>query len=585
MAHKLPQPDDCFGKLTQALDKMTFTENGCPSWLTSGEARVDASFKLVRGLTRSELEKHMEKILREAESAPPEERAAILVDAILLWASTRDIRGGKGEQHLSEWIFAYLAQKFPETMTALVPLIPHYGSWKDVVAFLEMADLPESVRQALVALVVHQLQEDAKEDAKPSLCAKWAPRPKSAHPGVAKELAAALFPDAKHPAPLYRKLLATLNRKLNTVEIKMCGGQWAQIDPATIPAKCLRVHRLAFMNQTSNKKQRSYEADRKACAENMLKADKLHGRNLQPHEMVGPLMKMRHVADTDLILEKQWEDMCTRLKEEMPTLGKLIPLVDVSGSMSGTPMEVAVALGILLSEIGPFKHRFITFSSNPQWHQLEEDMTLKEKVTCAMSADWGNSTNLQKALELILRACQEAEMSPEEVGKLSMVVFSDMQFDAACGIRQGWYGQQQQQPQQKWETQHEALVRSFAEAGLKSKHKTPYPVPMVIYWNLRGDTRDMPVEADTPGAQLCSGFSPNLLKLFMEGDLDQMTATATSCDTKPAVNPYQTLRKMLDDERYAPVREICMQVGEGLMAGYIAPAPPAPPEEVAELVD
>ena len=32
-------------------------------------------------------------------------------------------------------------------------------------------------------------------------------------------------------------------------------------------------------------------------------------------------------------------------------LGKLVPLVDVSGSMGGTPMEAAIALGILVSEL------------------------------------------------------------------------------------------------------------------------------------------------------------------------------------------------------------------------------------------
>ena len=206
------------------------------------DARVEAFFKLVRGLSRDDLERHVEHILAQA-TEHPEEQASRVVDAFLLWASTRDVRGGKGERTLSHWLLATLAQQFPKTVKELLPLVPEYGSWRDVVALLEMPELPEQIHQSLVSLFAGQLSMDSKEDAKPSLCAKWAPRPSSAHKGVAKELAGALFPDARHPMPLYRKALATLNRKLGTVEVKMCGHQWSDINPGAVPARCLKVHR------------------------------------------------------------------------------------------------------------------------------------------------------------------------------------------------------------------------------------------------------------------------------------------------------------------------------------------------------
>ena len=48
------------------------------------------------------------------------------------------------------------------------------------------------------------------------------------------------------------------------------------------------------------------------------------------------------------VKEEKSEDEAT---EKIVDLGNIVPLVDVSGSMSGTPMEVAIALGILVSEI------------------------------------------------------------------------------------------------------------------------------------------------------------------------------------------------------------------------------------------
>ena len=101
----------------------------------------------------------------------------------------------------------------------------------------------------------------------------------------------------------------------------------------------------------------------------------------------------------------------------------------------------------------------------------------------------------------------------------------------------------------------------------------------MIFWNLRGDTRDYPASADTPGVDMVSGFSPNLLKLFLQGDLEEMLAEMVLVDeagkevapAKPKVDPMVTVRKALDDARYTPVRRLCAEVGEGPMAGYVVP--------------
>ncbi|KAK1613458.1 hypothetical protein QYE76_037131 [Lolium multiflorum] len=47
-------------------------------------------------------------------------------------------------------------------------------------------------------------------------------------------------------------------------------------------------------------------------------------------------------------------------------------MCDVSGSMWGEPMDVCVALGLLLSELcdEPWRHRVITFSNRPQLHHI-----------------------------------------------------------------------------------------------------------------------------------------------------------------------------------------------------------------------
>jgi hypothetical protein len=207
--------------------------------------------------------------------------------------------------------------------------------------------------------------------------------------------------------------------------------------------------------------------------------------------------------------------------------------------MSGEPMEVAIALGIMVSELSDpaFRDRFITFEDIPTWVSFEGKTTLKEKVEISRNAPWGGSTNFAKAISMILDVAVTHKLTPEEIPDL--IVFSDMQFDVADSSFN--------------ETMHAQLVRRFEDAG-KEICGRPYGLPKIIYWNLRA-TSGFPVRATTPGTQLISGFSPSLLKLLFSGKSVELT-------------PADTLRGCLDDERYNAVRAILSESKEGLLSLY-----------------
>ena len=66
-------------------------------------------------------------------------------------------------------------------------------------------------------------------------------------------------------------------------------------------------------------------------------------------------------------------DAVAKAPQEPLDLGKIIYMADVSGSMSGTPMSVSIAMGILLSEIchPAFRDLVLTFHKNPTFHDLK----------------------------------------------------------------------------------------------------------------------------------------------------------------------------------------------------------------------
>jgi hypothetical protein len=244
--------------------------------------------------------------------------------------------------------------------------------------------------------------------------------------------------------------------------------------------------------------------------------------------------------------------------------GKLLPMVDVSGSMSGTPMEVAIALGILVSmTCNPaFRNRFITFDFKPTWVDLTGCQSLFDKVKKTQSAPWGGSTNFEAAFEMILKAARDARLTPDQIPDL--IVFSDMQFNQA-----GRFG----------ETMHDVIKRRFAEAGVEICGR-PYPAPKIIYWNLRGDTHGFPVQANTPNTQMLSGFSPSLLKLLLDGEpmvVEEVAEDGTVTQRK--ITPEETLRKALDDERYNRIRAVLSESSEGVLSKYTFTPPMEPSDE------
>jgi len=611
---------------------MSFGENGAPEYTTEGvqESRVYLSFlffDLVRDLPDHRLSELMDLVLNEANGDP-----TVIADLFLLVFQTRYCRGGKGEKDLFYKMILKLAVLYPQTVEALMPLVPHYGSFKDwfqIAALVEndTTNAMVSLRKTIVDLAAEQLLKDKvaldKKETSPtssttaaaatgggiSLLAKWAPREKKQFKKQVSALATKMFPHSKAPKKEYRQLLSRLGASMKCPETMMSSNRWDEIDFYRVPSICLMKNRKAFLNEKIKVPPASLEEEetgnrhpedavrvttRKRLRECMLQnsAKKLKGKQLFPHEIVSKIMRpypMRSTLENDL-LSCQWDDIrgsvltsIDRAKERETTkvedgyaspaagvdLGKVVSLVDVSGSMSGIPMEVAIALGILVGEVSSpaFANRCLTFSETPTWVQMDETMSLSEKVKLVQSAPWGMNTDFEKAMERIIEVAIESRLKPEEIPDL--LVLSDMQFDQA---RDPFSYSRETSANEEWETHHQRIVRRFKEEGIRTCGEE-WPAPHIIYWNLRGGTTGYPAQGDTPNVTMLSGFSPSLLKLLLDGEpleADGCTVDENGDPVKVPNNPYSTLRKALDDADYNKVRKVLHESSEGALCLYKA---------------
>jgi len=333
-----------------------------------------------------------------------------------------------------------------------------------------------------------------------SLAGKWAPSErghfdKTAQ--LAKRLARLLFPDAGARASvLYRRMLSTLRRQLLVVERLMCDGQWQCINFAAVPSKAHLILKKAFTR---------HQADRYAAFLGLVKSGgaKINTTGLQPHELVRPYLQSSGTP-LDETSELQWTTVVAKLRES-GSFRSCVSLVDVSGSMSCVAsgstrcLDVAVALGLLTSELTepPFKNRIITFHETPTWFNVTGD-SLHERVRSIASAPWGGSTDIQAAFQLILDVAVSEKLAPNDLPK-TLFIYSDMQFNSADRDFAGSSA-----------TTFQNVQAMFKKAG--------YTAPSIVFWNLNGrSNNDFPVKVDTPGVALMSGFSGELLKIFMAG--------------------------------------------------------------------
>uniref|UniRef100_A0A804U6K6 DUF7788 domain-containing protein n=1 Tax=Zea mays TaxID=4577 RepID=A0A804U6K6_MAIZE len=105
--------------------------------------------------------------------------------------------------------------------------------------------------------------------------------------------------------------------------------------------------------------------------------------------------------------------------DDMRALSKLsncVAVCDMSGSMYGRPMEVCVALGLLVSELSddPWRGRVVTFSRRPELHRITGE-TLSEKTRFIQSMAWGTNTDFQVMFNKILEVAIGARLAPERM--------------------------------------------------------------------------------------------------------------------------------------------------------------------------
>lgn len=428
----------------------SLTENGAVTHSTSLSACLDLFF--LAGASRKISDEGIIKLFIQARAENKD-----VAYRILFWA--RDCRGGAGEKRFFRTIAIYCKENYSAEYEALAILIPQYGSWKDIF----MVDTPNDN-------VLNYLSIQLAEHEHANLLAKYFPRKGEWFTKMHKYLG--MSPKE------FRKLLVSMS---DTVEQKLCAGEISKIEYGKVPSVAMNRYKNLFMRKDESR-YNQYISDIFEGKE------KINASVLFPNDIIKDIGHSN--AD---VAQAQWDALPNYMENSTE---RILPVCDVSGSMSGLPMEVSIALGLYISERnrGIFKDAFITFSERPAMQYVLGNKLI-DRVSSLGNADWGMSTDLQKVFDLILNAATRESLPADEM-PTKLLIISDMEFNEADSNN----------------TNLNVIRQKYSDSG--------YTMPEIIFWNVNGRVGNIPANKFDSKIGLVSGFSPSILTSILAGKVE-----------------------------------------------------------------
>ena len=491
-------------KMLEALENLgnvSYTENGAQVFNSTKSALLDY-FSLGGALRNTPTD----SVLRLFSKALAEDE----LNALKAMFYFRDVRGGQGQRQAFRDQLDYLAQVKPALLDQNLDWVSEFGRWDDLYALVGTP-----LEQDAMLIMWNQMVSDweSMEAGEPvSLLAKWLKSENASSPKT-KELARLTRKYFEMSPKQYRQMLSELRKYIDVVERKVSAGDWNHIDYSAVPSNAMMKYRKAFERHDPS----GFGKFAQKAADGEVK---INSATLYPYEIVekalankfGWSMYGSSLSATERkVLDAQWNQLPDYVagSEE-----NAIAVVDTSGSMSGTPINVAVSLGIYLAERanGPYKDHFITFSKAPKLQKVV-GTDIVEKALNLCQAQWDMNTNMESVFNLVLNAAIQNDLPQSEMLD-KLYIISDMQFDAAYRAGRGSFFYNMRQ--------------KFEDAG--------YKMPLLVFWNVdaRGNMQ-APMTLDQRGFLAVSGFSPSIFASLMENEI---------------VDAYEMMMRVLNSERY-----------------------------------
>ena len=482
-------------------------------------------------------------------------------------AQTRDIIYGKGERKLT-YMMIYIWYKFYPTLAIYalhrlvdILILPDnydsieidelvqkylatrrhaFGCWKDIkylCYFLRSRSHNHPLIDVAISIMNKQLYRDwIVVDICSRHCldfrnvlsfvAKWVPRENTKFEWVFEKSAIQwaqmvtpfylkneLLTYAQNDALLkkcktnYRIICSSLNRLLDTTEIKQCSGNWNSIIPSNIPKHSMNRQKNALLNVNQNMENRtktSYTKDRRICSNNIKEYYKdliqpentLFNCNFELGNFVKQYSALQVDADNNLdvmqnhlyqidLLNKHWESFICKFN----TLENFVPFVDIHSftSSNDNTLNCAIELASIIAEKTTIDDGHIMFTNhNPIWEEFNKNNNFYDNISGIFNSINNDmnylNDNILIAIDLFVYSLRDSNTSNEDISNMVLVIITNKE-----------YGD------------YESFLTKFDKDYM----------PHIIFWNMSSSfSNEMPMVKNIKKTTFISGYNSLLLNHF-----------------------------------------------------------------------
>jgi hypothetical protein len=355
----------------------------------------------------------------------------------LLTDAIEYIRGIRGLRDLSYSALFILHHNYPNLVISLLNSFVFYentsiGSWKDVrnYAIFCRKYNSEIPIEPILSMYNNQLKHDyelykkynSNYDILPrnylSFAAKYVPR-ESKYSEFFNFLVSDWFNISSISVTSwhrmsYRKIVSTLNKAIDTLEIRMCNCDWVNINGIEIPYIALELNR----NNLTNKSQhlRNYYQSN----DNIYKVPHYFVQN--PWKIVKNVICEKDIDAMNLYWQEYINMECTK--------DYYIPVLDLSPALivNQKTMCVAIAKAMTFAAKSHFGNRVLTYSQKIVWVDLENyslDIALKRMLGPGVQ----ETMNIQGCsfwiMNLLLDAFKSSNMTEDDLETIKIMLITN----------------------------------------------------------------------------------------------------------------------------------------------------------------
>jgi len=317
----------------------------------------------------------------------------------------------------------------------------------------------------------------------------------------------------------YRKLISTINKLLDTTEIKLCANQWNKLKIENIPQLAMSKYKASLCKYVFDSPEKilepSFYNEFNMCRlECSLKTKKYFENKYYPEGAFDPYRIQSNyvpfsrplakiIKEGFDLLERPQELQIDVLNNEWLTLSNIInktkinntiPIIDMSFLSKQTDSYyVAIGLAILVAERSTFGRRILVIDNQLTWINIEHETTLFaiiKKIVQDTKSRISTVSNMDGAIRELVMHIDESQINNKKIAELALVYFHTEPL--------------------KNDT-HNKIIQLFYKGGLVGSQNRAFACPKMVYWNLSQTTHELPADINSKNSILLSGHSANLI--------------------------------------------------------------------------